>query len=140
MGGASSSGSFLANSAKRRDQLNKARGALLDRPGLPPRSKATPPPAVPAGDKKDAKSNAIEKARERQDQPGNVLQDERRAKTGAGDNAEGRINRAVLEVDPETKAEMMEQASQFLKHVRRVKRAQLHKTVGRARKFWGGGF
>lgn len=140
MGGASSSGSFLTNSTKRRDQLNKTRQALLDRPGLPPRSQSTPPPAVPAGDKKDAKRNALDKVLERQDQPGNVLQDKRRAKTGTGDNAEGRINRAVLNIDPEMRQEMLEQASQFLKHVRRVKRAQLHKTVGRARKFWGGGF
>ncbi len=140
MGGASSSGSFLTNTTKRRDSLNKTRQQLLDRPGLPPKSKSTPPPAVPAGDKKDAKRNALEKVQEREDQPGNVLKDDRRAKTGVGDNAEGRIDRAVIGLDEETKADMMEQATQFLKHVRRVKRAQLHKTVGRARKFWGGGF
>ena len=140
MGGASSSGSFLNNATARRASLNKTRKTLLDRPGLPPRSKSQPPPAVPAGDKKSNRQNAIEKTQERQNQPGNVLKDEARKKTGAGNAEEKRINKSVLNIDPEVKAEMMEQAKTFLNHVRRVKRAQLHKTVGRARKFWGGGF
>ncbi len=63
MGGASSSGSFLTNSTKRRDGLNKTRQQLLDRPGLPPKSRSTPPPAVPAGDKKSPKQKALEERR-----------------------------------------------------------------------------
>jgi len=143
MGGASSSGSFLANATKRRDQLNKTRGALLDRPGIPPRRDAQPPATAPAMDKSSARQQALEQESNRQNTPdsaGSAKEDARRKKTGAGSRTEAQVNKAILEIDPSTRAEMLKQSTQFISHIRRQKRARLHQNnQGRARLFWGGG-
>ena len=125
-------GSHLANMQARREQLLKVRAGLLDRPGLPPRSKSTPPPAVPAANKKSPQQKSLSKSTSTptaapSDQPTEGIPPDEQAQT------------PIVEVDPETRRDMLEQAELFLQHVRRVKRARLHRTLGRARKFMGGG-
>ncbi|KKN84468.1 hypothetical protein LCGC14_0289300 [marine sediment metagenome] len=130
MGGASSSSSFLANSLKRKAELTKVRGALLDQPGIPRRG-GPPPPVSPAQDKTSPQQKALagkpEAGAAPTDQPIEGVPSEEQAKTPA------------IDVDPETRQEMLGQIDMFLKHVKQVKRAKLHQSLGRSRKFWGGG-
>ncbi len=137
MGGASSSGSVLANAAKRRDQLNAARRGLLDRPGLPPKSKAQAPAQVPAP-AQSAKQKALED-REPVQAPAagpstaNPAEESRRIENN-------RLEPSPLNLDEATRSEMKEMVEPFLEEQRRKQRVRLHKVIGRARRFFGGGF
>ena len=139
MGGASSSGSVLANSAKRRDQLNKARAGLLDRPGLPPRSTSRPPAQAPAGDKKSPQEKSLEDKRRPVEAPAagpstdTPAQESRRIE-------KARLKPSPLGLDEQTRSEMKAQVEPFLIEQRKKQRSRLHKTIGRARRFFGGGF
>lgn len=131
MGGASSSSSVLANAVARKEKLARVRGALLDQPGIPRRG-GPPPPVVPAQGKKSPQQKTLSRTESTSTatpatQPAEGIPPDEQAQT------------PIVEVDPETRRDMLEQAELFLQHVRRVKRAKLHRTLGRARKFMGGG-
>lgn len=133
MGGASSSSSVLANAVARKEKLARVRGALLDQPGVPRRG-GPPPPVVPAQGRKSPQQKTLSRTKSTStptatpsDQPAEGVPPDEQAQT------------PVIDVDPETRAEMLQQATLFLQHVRQAKRAQLHKTLGRARRFWGRG-
>ncbi len=128
------SGSFLVNAAKRRDQLNKARAGLLDRPGLPPKSRSQPPPATPAQDKKSPQQKALAKERPAAGtQTSTPAQESRRIE-------ENRLEPSPLGLDEPTRSEMKEMVEPFLQDQRNKQRVRLHKVMGRARRFFGGGF
>ena len=124
------SGSFIANSVKRRETLAKTRSALLDQGGLP--SRPTPPPVVPAQDKTSPQQKAL---RRPQPQAAPRQQGTAPAPSEAGTEAPN-----PLGLDEETKAEFMAVIQPVLDQERQRQRAKLHKVVGRARRFFGGGF
>lgn len=122
--------SYLANAANRRRGLNRVRQALLDQPGTQ-RAPASPPPAIPA-QRPNPQQQAVEQiaaapvprpapAPEGQPQP------------------PGTPPQNVLGLDEETRARLMEQITPVLLEIQKQKRAALHRRVGRARRFFGGG-
>ncbi len=133
MGGASSSGSFLANSVKRREQLNKTRQALLDQPGIPRRG-GPPPPTAPAQGRKSPQQQATtqrrgEEAPVTRGEEGQIAPSPTRQEKPAD----------ALNLDPETRQELLEMIEPFILQAKKEKKAKLHRRIGRSRKFWGGG-
>ncbi len=127
-------GSFLANAATRRDRLNKARAGLLDRPGLPPKSRSRPPARPPAADKKSPQQKSLAQARPAAgSQTSTPAQESRRIE-------KNRLEPSPLGLDEQTRSEMKERVEPFLQDQRNKQRVRLHKVMGRARRFFGGGF
>ena len=124
------SGSPLANNVARKRQLANVRTALLDGPGTKRRG-GPPPPTAPAQDRTTGQEITV------QNPPG---PDEIAAGEGvaASESTEEPGQTPGL-FDPDTRARLLEQAQPFLTQMKLEKMAQLHKKIGRARRFWGGG-
>ncbi len=137
MGGASSSGSFLVNAQKRRDQLNKVRAGLLDRPGLPPKSKATPPPQAPAMGKRSPQQKSLQQQQTPAPAKAEQKPQEKSKQLAKGEEAPVT---GALNLPDEVREEMLAEAEPFLREQRLKQRVSLHRTIGRARRFIGGGF
>lgn len=127
-------GSFLANSAQRRRGLNRVREALLDRPGIA-RQGGPPPPTAPAQDRTSPQEQALAPS-EGEAAPETTA--EARGRTEPGLTKEEQPVSAIP-IDDETRQELLAQIKPFVLQARKVKRAQLHRKIGRVRKFFGGG-
>ncbi len=127
-------GSFLANASNRRRALNRVRTALLDRPGIP-RQGGPPPPTAPAQDRTSPQEQAL--AENPVEAPPRSESEEEGRITPAPTREEMPVN--VLGLDDEMRQELLDQIEPFLTEVRMEKKAQLHRTIGRARRFFGGG-
>lgn len=130
MGGSSMSNSFLANSVKRREQLNKVREGLLDRPGTARRG-GPPPPTAPAQDRKSPQQKAL--------RPKSKPAPKAQPKGAASAPEEERAPLPELNIDGETRRELLDQVGTFLRQAKLEKRARLHEKIGRTRRFFGGG-
>jgi hypothetical protein len=125
-------GSFLANAAARRRTLTAARDALLDRPGTVRRG-GPPPPTAPAQDKTSPQQDALAKRPQPPEQaqlPGEPAPAPGQQPQPAGDQ---------LGLDPEQRAEFLGQITSFLDQMKAERRAELHPSVGRVRRFFGSG-
>ena len=122
-------GSTLANAAARRQQLNKIRSGLMDRPGIARRG-GPPPPTAPAQDRTSPREDALAATAARHptpDEPSEPLPPQE------GDQP------APITFDQETRDELLAQIEPFIVQMKMDKRAKLHRKIGRARKFLGGG-
>mgnify|MGYP001584863090 CR=1 FL=1 len=121
--------SYLGNMEQRRRGLNRTRSALLDQPGIPRRG--GPPPATsPAQDRASPQKQALDVAGRRATTPTN---DEQMAVAEAAPPGEEHV------FDEETRQRLLGQIRPFLREVHTQKRAQLHRRVGRHRRFFGSG-
>jgi hypothetical protein len=120
--------SFLANAANRKRGLAKVRESLLDRPGIA-RTGGPPPPTAPAQNRTSPQERAVAQTREAPTPGGRP-----EAPTPP---VVGQAN--ALGLDDETRQELMAQITPFIEQVRKEKRAKMHRTLGRSRKFFGGG-
>ena len=125
----SGSPSYLANMARRRKGLLAVREQLLDRPGIP-RTGGPPPPTAPAQERVGPQEQALA-AEQRVNLPLKIQQERR--------DAAGAAQEQAPLFDDETRTRLMEQARPFLQEVQKQKMAQLHRRVGRVRRFFGGG-
>lgn len=126
----SGSPSYLANMAQRRRALIRVRSALLDRPGIQPPNPTAPPATVPAQGKTSPQEQALAR---RQQLP-----------VKAQEPTEGQVlppegGEQPRLFDEDTRERLKEQVRPFLAEIQRQKLAQLHRRVGRVRRFWGSG-
>lgn len=122
------SGSPIANQVARKSSLAKVRTALLDGPGTKRRG-GPPPPTAPA-DRPNPREQTLAQQRNLQ----SSAADQPPASTEPGSD-----ERPAALFDDETRGRLLEQAKPFLADMQSKKRAQLHKRVGRIRRFWGRG-
>ena len=123
--------SFLQNASNRRKQLLQVRERLLDRPGIA-RQGGPPPPTIPAQDRTSRQEDELAKLHPpegipKQDGPEEVT-------TTADSTPEG-----GLSLDEETREELLESIRPVVAQMRVEKQAQLHRDLGRVRRFFGGG-
>ena len=121
-------GSFIANSVKRRESLQKSRKALLDGPGIT--RGPTPPPVVPAGNKKSPRQKALKAQPQESPQATQPIQRDKLQQPQS----------SPLGLDEETREEFLAEIRPMLAKVKNQRRAKLHTTIGRARRYFGGGF
>lgn len=127
------SGSYLANAAARRRGLLKAHQELLDRPGVARRG-GPPPPTAPAQDRVSPQEEALEQRADADVPP--PPPEERRPEVAP----EGQPAAPEKQLfDEETRAMLLDQIRPFLSNLRQQKMAQLHRRVGRVRRFFGSG-
>ncbi len=125
------SGSVVANAAARKRQLANVRKNLLDRPGTVRRG-GPPPPTAPAQDRTSPREQAMARSQELRPIAAEEGQQRPAQPQDADQKAPGLFDEA-------TRARLLEQAQPFLAEMKMEKMAQLHKKIGRARRFWGGG-
>lgn len=126
------SGSPLANNVARKRQLASVRTALLDGPGTKRRG-GPPPPTAPDQSRTSP-----------QEETQAAIQSQASAETPASGEQPAQpqqqdVNQTPGLFDPETRARLLVQAEPFLAQMKMKKMAQLHRRIGRARRFWGGG-
>ena len=126
------SGSPLANNVARKRTLANVRTALLDGPGTKRRG-GPPPPTAPAQDRTTGQEITVANP----PGPEEIANREGAAAAEAGPPDEQSQTPGLF--DPDTRARLLEQAQPFLTQMKMEKMAQLHKKIGRARRFWGGG-
>lgn len=124
------SGSPLANQVTRKASLAKVRTALLDGPGTKRRG-GPPPPTAPAQGRTTGQEITV------QNPPGSEEIENQEGAAAAQPTEEQEGKPGIF--DPDTRARLLEQAQPFLTQMKLEKMAQLHKKIGRVRRFWGGG-
>lgn len=122
--------SFLENAANRRAKLNRVREQLLDRRGGPP------PPTAPAQDRTSPQEDALAKRPQppEQSQPVGAPP----ARPGPAETPQQQPG-DQLGLDEEQRAEFLGQIGVFLDQMKTEKRAALHQSIGRVRRFFGSG-
>ncbi len=126
-------GSTLANAQARRRSIVKARQELLDRPGVARRG-GPPPPTAPAQDRTSPQEEAMaQRADANVPPPQPEAERPEVAPEGQPAAPENQI------FDEETRTMLLDQIRPFLSDLRQQKMAQLHRRVGRARRFFGSG-
>lgn len=129
----SGSSSFLANMKARKRGLAQVREGLLDRPGIARRG-GPPPPTAPAQNRTSPQEQAIRQGRtEQQSQQARIESKPAEAPATANQAIQG------VGLDEGTKEELLTQIRPFLQQARAERRARLHTTLGRTRRFFGGG-
>ncbi len=123
--------SFLANSVAQKNKLLKIREQLLDRPGIARRG-GPPPPTVPAQDRTSPQEEVIAKLHPPEGIPEEGVP---QATANTADSTpEGGLN-----LDEDTREELLESIRPVVAQMRIEKQAQLHTDLGRVRRFFGGG-
>lgn len=123
--------SFLANSVAQKNKLLKIREQLLDRPGIA--RKGGPPPAtVPAQDRTSPQEEVIAKLHPPEGIPEGGIPD---VEAATADSTET----GGMDLDEETREELLESIRPVVAQMRKEKTAQLNKDLGRVRRFFGGG-
>lgn len=122
--------SYLGNMAARRRQLNRVREALLDRPGVQPPNPTAPPATVPA-ERPNPQEQAV---RQSQAAPPAPAVEAQPVPTGEAAGTE-----QVHVFDEATRERLRTKIRPFLAEAQKQKLAQLHRRVGRVRKFFGSG-
>lgn len=130
--------SYLANAQLRRRQLSSIRQQLLDQPGVPAQPAA--PATAPAQDRTSPQEESLANrpqipTRMEEEQAGTPVPPE--GVTPAPSAEAGQPPVSLF--DEQTRQEILAQAKPFLKELQREKIAQLHRRVGRARRFFGSG-
>lgn len=123
--------SFLEAAARRKKGLAQVRSNLLDRPGVA-RTGGPPPPTAPAQDRTSPQQQAVAQTRA-------APQPAARSQQAATAPVEGQRPVSTLNLDPQTRQELLGQIQPFLDQMQKERRARLHPTLGRSRKFFGGG-
>ena len=125
-------GSTLGHAAARRKQLNNIRSGLMDRPGIARRG-GPPPPTAPAQDRTSPREDALAATNVRHPTP--EVDEEKAPPTQPQEGDQP----PPITFDEETRNELLTQIEPFIVQMKLDKRAKLHRRIGRARKFFGGG-
>jgi hypothetical protein len=125
--------SFIANMVKQKRASNETRRLLgLGERGVPQPQRGPPPvaPAQPKAQKKAATTQKEEPKRAAAEQ-----QEEQPTAPAGGATPQAN----VLGLSEEQRQQLLVKILPFLERVKAEKRAKLHRKIGRARRFFGGG-
>lgn len=127
--------SFLANMTQRRRQLNRTREALFDRPGI--QRQGGPPPARVPAVRPNPQQQSLDVAVEDQAAVIRATQPEIPGESPAEEPQTGPAGGSAI--PPEMREEMLAKIDDFLTEQALQRRAALHRKIGKARRFFGGG-